>query len=92
MVCSVYVAALYRAAGVFGDILFAATELSPRDLYSLNVCGNAHIPSTRTTGKGKNEANQEVMARSLLCAHAPTPCEEGNSEVRRSSRIAAITS
>lgn len=35
-VCSAYVAALYKAAGLFGDMAIQATEFTPRDVYSLN--------------------------------------------------------
>lgn len=34
-VCSAYVAALYKAAGLFGDMPINATEFHPRDVYSL---------------------------------------------------------
>lgn len=37
MVCSPLVAHLYRAGGIFGNIPFQATELTPRDLYSLDI-------------------------------------------------------
>eukprot|EP01102_Stenamoeba_stenopodia_P002443 TRINITY_DN12267_c0_g1_i1.p1 TRINITY_DN12267_c0_g1~~TRINITY_DN12267_c0_g1_i1.p1 ORF type:complete len:497 (+),score=105.98 TRINITY_DN12267_c0_g1_i1:70-1560(+) len=37
LVCSSFVMAMYKAAGVFGDIDFQATELTPRDSYSLNI-------------------------------------------------------
>lgn len=36
-VCSALVAHLYRAAGIFGKVHFQATELTPRDLYSLDI-------------------------------------------------------
>lgn len=35
-VCSAYVAALYKAAGLFGDLEINATEFTPRDVYELN--------------------------------------------------------
>jgi len=35
-VCSAYVAAMYKAAGLFDDLDIQATEFSPRDVYSLN--------------------------------------------------------
>ena len=35
-VCSAYVAAMYKAAGLFGDFKVQATEFTPRDVYSLN--------------------------------------------------------
>ena len=35
-VCSAYVAAMYKAAGLFDDFEINATEFSPRDVYSLN--------------------------------------------------------
>ena len=35
-VCSAYVAALYKAAGVFEDLEINATEFTPMDLPSLN--------------------------------------------------------
>lgn len=35
-VCSAYVAALYKAAGLFGDVEINATEFTPKDVYSLN--------------------------------------------------------
>jgi hypothetical protein len=35
-VCSAYVAALYKAAGLFGDMEINATEFTPRDVYELN--------------------------------------------------------
>lgn len=35
-VCSSYVAAMYKAAGLFDDYEIQATEFSPRDVYSLN--------------------------------------------------------
>jgi hypothetical protein len=36
MVCSSYVAALYKAAGLFGDLEIQATEFTPKDVYTLN--------------------------------------------------------
>ena len=35
-VCSAFVAALYKAGGLFGDLSIQATEFTPRDVYSLN--------------------------------------------------------
>jgi hypothetical protein len=35
-VCSAYVTALYKAAGLFDDLEINATEFSPRDVYQLN--------------------------------------------------------
>jgi len=35
-VCSAYVTALYKAAGLFGDMEINATEFTPKDVYSLN--------------------------------------------------------
>jgi len=37
MVCSAYVAAMYKAAGLFGDMEVQAVEFTPRDVYVLNV-------------------------------------------------------
>lgn len=34
-VCSAYVAAMYKAAGLFDDMDIQATEFTPRDVYSL---------------------------------------------------------
>jgi len=34
-VCSAYVAAMYKAAGLFGDDYINATEFTPKDVYSL---------------------------------------------------------
>lgn len=36
-VCSAYVAALYKAGGMFGDLEINATEWVPRDIYELNI-------------------------------------------------------
>lgn len=36
-VCSAFVSTLYKASGVFPYLEFQATELTPRDLYSLNI-------------------------------------------------------
>ena len=36
MVCSVLVAALYKAGGLFGDLEINATEFTPIDIYDLN--------------------------------------------------------
>ena len=36
-VCSAYVAAMYKAAGLFQGFNIQATEFTPRDVYSLNV-------------------------------------------------------
>jgi len=36
-VCSAYVAALYKAAGLFDDYDINATEFTPRDVYTLKV-------------------------------------------------------
>ena len=36
MVCSSYVAALWKAAGIFGDKEVNAVEFTPKDLYELN--------------------------------------------------------
>jgi len=35
-VCSAYVAAMYKAGGLFGDYEVNGTEFVPRDVYSLN--------------------------------------------------------
>jgi len=35
MVCSAYVAAMYKAAGLFDDLDIQATEFTPRDVYTL---------------------------------------------------------
>jgi len=37
MVCDVFVMQLYRQAGVFGDIEFQATELTPKDSYQVQI-------------------------------------------------------
>ena len=36
-VCSAYVTALYKAAGVFGDLEINSTEFSPMDVYTLKI-------------------------------------------------------
>jgi len=36
MVCSSYVAAMYKAAGLFDDLEINATEMTPKDVYTLN--------------------------------------------------------
>jgi len=36
MVCSAYVAAMYKAAGLFDDMEINAVEFTPRDVYTLN--------------------------------------------------------
>lgn len=36
-VCSSYVVAVLKAAGVFGDLEINATELTPKDLYQLDI-------------------------------------------------------
>jgi len=41
MVCSSYVAAMYKAAGLFGDLEINATEMTPRDVYTLNFFDTA---------------------------------------------------
>jgi len=35
-VCSAYVAAMYKAAGLYDDFDVQATEFTPRDIYTLN--------------------------------------------------------
>jgi len=35
-VCSSYVTAMYKAAGLFGDVYVNATEFHPRDVYQLD--------------------------------------------------------
>jgi hypothetical protein len=35
-VCSAYVAAMYKAAGLFGDLEINATEFTPKDVYTLD--------------------------------------------------------
>ena len=35
-VCSAYMVAVFKAAGLFGDFEVHATEFTPRDLYELN--------------------------------------------------------
>ena len=35
-VCSAYVTAIYKAAGLFGDLEINATEFSPKDVYQLD--------------------------------------------------------
>lgn len=36
LVCSSYVAAMYRAAGLFDDMEISPAEFAPRDVYTLN--------------------------------------------------------
>ena len=36
-VCSAYVTAHYKAAGLFGDLEINATEFTPHDVYNLNL-------------------------------------------------------
>jgi len=36
-VCSCFVAAIWKRAGVFGDLEINSTEFTPRDIYQLNV-------------------------------------------------------
>jgi hypothetical protein len=36
-VCSAFVAAVYQAAGVFGDKKINAVEFSPKDIYQMNI-------------------------------------------------------
>lgn len=36
-VCSAYVIAVLKAAGVFDDLEINATEFTPRDLYAVNI-------------------------------------------------------
>lgn len=36
-VCSAYVTAVYKAAGIFGDLDVQATEFTPRDIYNMNI-------------------------------------------------------
>jgi len=36
-VCSSFVLAFYKRAGIFGDMTLHATEFTPRDVYSLNI-------------------------------------------------------
>jgi len=37
MVCDVFALKMYRAAGIFGNLLFEATELTPKDSYQLQI-------------------------------------------------------
>ena len=37
MVCSSYVAALWKAGGIFGDLEINAVEFTPKDLYQMNI-------------------------------------------------------
>ncbi len=41
-VCSSYVAALYKAAGLFDDLEINATEFTPRDVYMLDFFDSAY--------------------------------------------------
>jgi len=36
-VCSSFVLALYKRAGILGNLVLQATEFTPRDVYSLNI-------------------------------------------------------
>lgn len=46
-VCSAFVSTLYKASGVFGNLYFQATELTPRDVYNLNIFDrNPKLPDT----------------------------------------------
>jgi len=42
-VCSSFVLALYKRAGILGDFIIQATELTPRDVYSLNIFDPAPV-------------------------------------------------
>jgi len=37
MVCDVFVLSMYKQAGIFGDLEFQATELTPKDSYQLQI-------------------------------------------------------
>ena len=39
-VCSSYIVAVFKAAGLFGDMYIDATEFTPRDMYELNFFDN----------------------------------------------------
>ena len=39
-VCSSYIVALFKAAGLFGDMQVEATEFTPRDMYELDFFDN----------------------------------------------------
>lgn len=41
-VCSSYIVAIFKAAGLFGDMKIEATEFTPRDLIELEFFNNKH--------------------------------------------------
>lgn len=43
-VCSSYVAAAYKAAGLFGDLSINATEFTPKDVYTLALFDSSERP------------------------------------------------
>jgi len=50
MYAVVFVLALYKRAGILGDLILQATEFTPRDVYSLNIFDpNPPIPQNCKT-------------------------------------------
>ena len=44
MVCSCFVAGIYKAGGVFGDMNVEATEFSPKDVYQMKIYNETYVP------------------------------------------------
>lgn len=54
LVCSSFVMAIYKNAGLFDDILFEVTEFTPKDVYQLNIFNNTWtIPTECQVGNYK---------------------------------------
>eukprot|EP01095_Lingulamoeba_sp_RSL-Kostka_P009001 TRINITY_DN3070_c0_g1_i1.p1 TRINITY_DN3070_c0_g1~~TRINITY_DN3070_c0_g1_i1.p1 ORF type:complete len:338 (+),score=118.40 TRINITY_DN3070_c0_g1_i1:692-1705(+) len=53
MVCDVFVMAMYKHAGVFGDLEFQATELTPLNSYALNIYNSSTSWMPETCAKDK---------------------------------------
>ncbi len=60
-VCSAYVAGLYKAAGLFGDLQIEATEFTPKDVYQL-----ALFDTNRTRPQACIDADPESNFCQLL--------------------------
>lgn len=62
-VCSAYVAALYKAAGLFGSYNIDATEFTPKDVYTLNFFNTTFVRPDACVKADPNIPNCQLLGK-----------------------------
>lgn len=66
MVCSSFVAAIYKAGGLFGDMEIQATEFTPRDIYQLNFFEKNYTKPERCQGVDPELPYCQIMGKHIM--------------------------